>query len=67
MKLTNPQVECLKLIAVHPRWGLPVNESYKPALKLVELGLARWEKRRFSTYLVISDTGKAELDRRNAA
>ncbi len=44
MKLTKPQAGLLATIAKAGERGTTTFEGYKPAIKLVELGLAQWER-----------------------
>lgn len=53
-KLTKPQRELLRKAC---RGYIPILPDYRPARRLLELGLIRECKGRFSTYCVITDLG----------
>lgn len=59
-KLTGPQQSLLNEISRHP---LSCHSSYKPAVKLVALGLAEWiaSTRVYNKPLRITDLGRAAL------
>lgn len=57
-KLTPPQWETLTETERGGEIGLHCVSSYKPAQKLVDLGLARWRR---EDYLVITPAGLAAL------
>ena len=59
VKLTKPQMDLLRELERHRSrdWPFSVSESYRPALKLVELKLAEWHHNRLSSALHISSKG----------
>ena len=59
VKLTEAQ-RCLLADAARP-YGVTCSDNYKPAIKLVSLGLAIWTEGRFSDKLEITDAGRAAL------
>ena len=65
-KLTPPQIETLRSLASVE--GMAIYEKYRPAVRLLDLGLAKMTPRRFSSPLwEITDLGKEvahELNRR---
>lgn len=62
MKLTKPQKALLE--STNNVLGCrSICTDYKPAIKLVELGLAKFEQGRFTDYLVLTATGRAEANR----
>lgn len=61
MKLTAPQKNLLVDVAFGVKYVTP---SYKPAAKLVELGLCTLHTSRFGdVWLELTDAGRAELER----
>jgi len=59
-KLTKPQKELLSEIVECAR---VVNDGYKPAIKLVELGLAEWSHGNFgSSTLHATPAGRAAME-----
>lgn len=61
MKLTNSQLELLREVKGDSQ---VVSESYKPAQRLVDLGLCEWQKIGISEYLAITDAGRAALEQK---
>lgn len=60
MKLTKPQRELLEFICGSSN-GRCVSPTYKPAQKLVELGLAELREQRLGNpILVVTDLGRSE-------
>jgi hypothetical protein len=60
MKLTKPQRELLRYLCTRAH-QLSVSPSYKPARKLVELGLAELREQRLGNpILVVTDLGRSE-------
>lgn len=59
MKLTPAQREYLELLFEAGEGGIPTWSNYRPAKKLVELGLARWKHQSLSSPLcIITDDGR---------
>ena len=66
MKLTPAQKEFLQLLAEAGEDGRNVYDGYRPAMKLVELGLAKKTYSRFgSTRCTITDLGKEMMEKIN--
>lgn len=60
MKLTSAQREYLELLSEAGKDGRPTWNNYRPAKKLVDLKLARWQSRSMSAPLcIITDDGRA--------
>lgn len=57
MKLSEPQKRLLDEAC--SKGSINCADTYPPARKLVELGLARWETIRFAKKLVPTDKGRA--------
>jgi len=69
MTITKPQAALLARLVSHDRTHdrMPVCATYKPAIALVAAGLAEWQEGTFTTFLVVTDAGKAEHERRQNA
>lgn len=61
MKLTKKQLDLLKQVVSTGQ--LTCWDSYPPAKKLVELGLAEWRRGRYSDCLVATAAGKDAVRR----
>ena len=63
IKLTTPQRDTLWDISDNAPNAVPMDERYKPAVRLVELGFATWKDQRFGgNALSITLAGKRWLD-----